>query len=378
MKILFDTNGSVRSLERLMAQLDADPAVRGLMVLACDANGWTPADIDPLLTSLSTPVFGGIFPKIIYEADAYNQGVLVVGLTVCPDIQLIPQLSDPSTDYDAILEAPAEAWAQDLAARSTIMVFVDGLSRRIADLIDALFYAFGLQHHFIGGGAGSLSFKQQPCVITPQGVLADCGILVRLTMRSGIGVAHGWQPISEGMKVTEADRNTIISLDWQPAFEHYRKLVEAHSGWTFTADNFFDIAKCYPFGINKLDGEVVVRDPITTDGQQGLVCVGEVPVGSFVFLLNGTSNTLITAAAHARYLAWQSAPTEIGHASVTFFIDCISRALFLEGQLGAELATVAATDGRLLGAMTLGEIASSGRDYPEFYNKTAVVALFAE
>ncbi len=375
MRILFEKTSTANSLEKLTASLSANSDVQCLMLLGCDANGWTPGEIDPILKSLNIPIFGGIFPKIIYGQQAFDKGVLIVGLPGRPEILVVPDLSDPEADYNRILEAPSLAWMEKEPAQDdTIIVFVDGLSKRIASLVEALFLAFGLERNFIGGGAGSLSFRQKPCLITPDGLVMDSGLIVRLPLRSGVGVAHGWQPISVSMKVTEADRNTIYSLDWQPAFERYRELVEAHSGKIFTADNFFDIAKCYPFGISRLGGELVVRDPVTTDGCKGLVCVGEVPSGSFVHLLSGTPETLIVAAAHARYLAMDSAPDGVTDNAATFFVDCISRALFLENRISEELEAVTGA-GEVFGAMTLGEIANNGHDYLEFYNKTAVVAL---
>jgi hypothetical protein len=57
-------------------------------------------------------------------------------------------------------------------------------------------------------------------------------------------------------------------------------------------------------------------------------------------------------------------------------IDCISRSLFLGTDFQRELAAI--DDGLpMVGALTLGEIANSGRDFLEFYNKTAVVGLIA-
>lgn len=375
MKTHFDKDGSPEALEKLAVGLLADSDVQGLMVLGCDANGWTPTHIDPILTSLSKPLFGGIFPKIIYNRRAWDEGVLVIELPCPPEIMVISGLSDPLADYSAALEAPCRAWtAHEPAQDDTIFVFVDGLSSRIAALVEALFLSFGLERNFIGGGAGSLSLTQKPCLITPEGLVMDAGLVVRLPLRSSVGVAHGWQPITDFMKVTEADRNTILSLDWHPAFDRYQELVKEHSGWIFTEENFFDIAKCYPFGINKLSGEVVVRDPLAADKRNGLVCVGEVPVGSFVHLLNGNAETLISAAARARSLAEESAPEGVTDKNPTFLIDCISRALFLGDKLSEELEA-AAGSGDVVGAMTLGEIANNGLDYLEFYNKTVVVAL---
>ena len=60
-----------------------------------------------------------------------------------------------------------------------------------------------------------------------------------------------------------------------------------------------------------------------------------------------------------------------------FFIDCISRVLFMEDNFKKELEAV--SDGVFtFGALTIGEIASMGDAYLEFYNKTAVVAVLGD
>jgi hypothetical protein len=59
--------------------------------------------------------------------------------------------------------------------------------------------------------------------------------------------------------------------------------------------------------------------------------------------------------------------------TIIILIDCISRVLFLGKEFEKEIQAVYQEDIPLIGALTLGEIANSGRDYLEFYNKTAVV-----
>jgi hypothetical protein len=108
------------------------------------------------------------------------------------------------------------------------------------------------------------------------------------------------------------------------------------------------------------------------------VCVGEVPEGSFVRILNGTEESLVAAAAKACEKAQQAhkqltdQPVQLG-----CFIDCISRVLFMGDNIVNEFAQVSG-DYPLFGALTLGEIANSGKDYLEFYNKTAVLGLMSE
>jgi hypothetical protein len=377
-KIHFEEQGTVAAFQANAARMSADPDVATLLVLTCDANGWTGDTLDPILASLSVPVFGGVFPQIIHDRTNYERGTLLIGFPRVAEVEVVRGLSEPDIDYTHALTPCAEHWAQNgVPGEHTLIVLVDGLSKRIAALVESLFFCFGLEHNFIGGGAGSLSFEQEPCLFTNAGLLQDAALVVRLPIRSSVGVTHGWQSISDSMKVTESDRNVIRSLNWRPAFEVYRELVEAHSGWRFTDDNFFEIAKCYPFGINKLGSEVVVRDPLMKDEDGGLVCVGEVPRGSFVRLLNGSSGSLIEAAARARHLAEASSAAEPHAPSTALFIDCISRALFLGDRITEELAA-AAGERTLFGALTLGEIANNGRDYLEFYNKTSVLALLHE
>lgn len=369
MHVLVDRGGDISALAELMTAMAERQDVTTLLVLAADENAWTPEMLDPCLRGVSKPVFGGIFPQLLHAGERLLKGALVVGLTAPCHVEVVEGLSDPAADFDsAMLSA-----FPDAPASGTMFVLVDGLARRISALIDALFNNFGLSLNYLGGGGGSLSLVQKPCVITPGGLRQDVALLAWLDLPSGVGVAHGWQSVSTAFRVTESEANVIVSLDWRPAFEVYRDIVEPHAGKTFGPDNFFDLAKAYPFGIAKLGGEVVVRDPLMADGEK-LVCVGEVPTGSFVHVLHGNRDSLIAAAGEARQAAEKVFPAG-QTARLEFFVDCISRVLFLEDDFASELQTARVADLPLVGMLSLGEIANSGDDYLEFYNKTSVVAL---
>lgn len=213
----------------------------------------------------------------------------------------------------------------------------------------------------------------KPCLFTNEGLLMDCGILVCFEGKSGIGVSHGWQSVSGPYRVTSSDHNIIKTLDWKPAFEVYRDAIRKHSDQNITKESFFDIAKAYPFGIAKLGAERVVRDPIKAFDDDTIMCVGEVMEGAFVDILNGDANSLIKAAGNAKRLSLQ-ALNDTAKSSMILFIDCISRVLFLEDKFKDELNEVRSDNLPLVGACSIGEIANSGKDYLEFYNKTSVVA----
>jgi hypothetical protein len=57
--IRFDPAGSPKNLHEMILRASSLPGASGLMILACDANGFTPASINPILSRAPIPVFGG-------------------------------------------------------------------------------------------------------------------------------------------------------------------------------------------------------------------------------------------------------------------------------------------------------------------------------
>ena len=90
--------------------------------------------------------------------------------------------------------------------------------------------------------------------------------------------------------------------------------------------------------------------------------------------MKGDKKTLTDASREAFDIATNSLGGDTSNKEI-FFVDCISRVLFLEKDFKEELQSVNPNNLSLVGALTLGEIANSGNDYLEFYNKTAVVGL---
>lgn len=370
MRTLFDRSGEISKLVEMLTELASDTQVGTILLLAGDDNAWTPGDVDEHLRNTTKPLLGGIFPRILHEQECLTRGTITIGLPCLAHITVIESLSGNDRDFESDLDKAFST--QTIEHAKTMFVFVDGFAAHISALIDSLYNQFGLDINYLGGGAGSLSLKAKPCVISNQGLTQDSAVLALTDLLSGIGVAHGWLPISDAFKVTEVEGNVIHSLDWRPAYQVYRETVEAHSGLRFQDDNFFSIAKAYPFGIAKLGAEMVVRDPLMRKGD-ALVCVGEVARGSYVHILNGNEASLLVAASQARGLAESAMGSTPAHGRL--FVDCISRVLFLEDRFHHELDAV--SDGQLpmVGALTIGEIANSGQDYLEFYNKTAVVGI---
>lgn len=375
MLIDLDRKGTVDALRRLLAKADNDENITGILILTCEGNEFKPETVNMIFQQCNKPLFGGVFTGIIFNKERLSKGTIVAGIRQPIRTAIIKNISNVS-NLGAVLEQNFD-W--ESLNNKTVFVFVDGLSHRISELIECMFNCYGLIPNYIGGGAGSL-LKKIPCVISSHGLLEDAAIFALADIRSGIGVAHGWKPIAGPIKVTEADRHTIISLNWRPAFEVYKETVEEVSGKLFDETNFAQLAREHPFGIVKMAEEMIVRDPIAVDGDT-LVCVGEVSVGSLIYILKGDKDSLISGAVKARQSAeasyWQKAGGRREKPFTTFFIDCISRVLFLQSDFERELSAVH-MGYPLLGALTLGEIANTGESYLEFYNKTSVVGLLGD
>lgn len=371
MDVFIDRDGSVEGFSKIIDQAVRSGA-KSLLILSCDGNGFEEQSLSPLLRTIPIPIIGGIFPLVLHEQEQMERGTVVLALDTPSEVHYIDGLSDPEADYETILD---ETIGDDDDIR-TLILFVDGLSTRIGAFIDSLYTIFGLEMNYVGGGAGSLTLKKKPCIITNTGLQMDGVILATYPMASGVGVSHGWQTVSGPYKVTKAEHNVVKSLDWRPALEVYREAVEEHGGGRFDTNNFFEIAKAYPFGIARMESERVVRDILTLNDEGHLECVAEVPEGEYVDILNGNTDDLINAAGQAHDKAMADFPAEKMGAQL--FMDCISRVLFMQKDFAREVAAATSTSVPSVGACTIGEIANSGNDYLEFYNKTAVVAYLEE
>ena len=374
--MLLQTNMQNQEFLSLLDNMSSNENIKGLLILACDGNGFTPDSVDDALQNVSVPLFGGIFPAIIHGREKMIKGTIVAGLSKKPDVFTVPDLSDKNLDnYETI-----ENFVPESEDGRTMFVFVDGYSKMLSSLIESLYNIFGLQYNYIGGGAGSinpaaLNMSNSPCIFSNNGLLEDSAILALVDIESAVGVKHGFHELSGPYKVTESSGNAIESLDWKPAFETYKDIIKKHSGKTITSENFFEIGKCFPFGITRLGSELIVRDPFTVEGES-LIVATEVPQESFVYILSGNTDSIINAARESYATAEDAFSRR--RERTTFIVDCISRSLFLGDDFAKEIEAVCQENVPLIGALALGEIANSGKDYMELFNKTCVVGIIGD
>ena len=381
-----ETSGEINAFAHKLQKLVKEPSLKAVIVLVAENNEWTAEDIDPLVKDQRIPVLGGIYPNLLLGNKVLERGALLLGVTVQPHIALIPNLSAPQTDFEEVIdyaiggEYDFEETITDFSSYSrigafgqTTLVFFDGLSPGVSPFVEGLFNVLGVEENYIGGGAGSASLEKMPCLITPEGLLQDAAMLVGLNWHSGVGVAHGWEKAAGSYIVTEAEGSVVKTINWRPAAEVYCEAIAAESGKEISKENLLEHTASYPLGLIRLGGDYIVRDPYKVIGDT-VIFMGEVPSQSHVDLLYGKKEKLIEAAKAAQLKAKSSFPEECDP-TASFVLNCISRQRFLQDDFKEELAAVQLDNIPVFGALTLGEIANTGGEHLELYNKATVVGI---
>ena len=369
MRSLYISEKNISKLNESLCLLDKEKDTKAILFLMADTDQYSEDELTPLLNTCSKSILGGIFPELIFEGKRKKKGVLLLPLSV----ELKVQVFDLSENIDLHQRQLEDIQKDSMNPLSSLFVFVDSLANKKSQFIETLFNFFGVNTTYIGGGAGSLSFEKIACILTNKGFHKNSAVIGWGNKRMALGVAHGWKSFSGVIKVTESENNIVKSLNWRPAFEVYRKIVESNSNIKLTTANFSEIAKSYPIGIEELDAEIIVRDPFK-NSEKGLHFIDAIQEGEYVKILHGNLESLIEGAKIARELALSKLDDEMSQ-DCMFCIDCISRVVFMKESYSKELEVISSNK-NVSGVLTIGEIANEGDSFLEIYNKTIVLGVW--
>jgi len=322
--------------------------------------------------ALGVGLAGAIFPELLAQGAFRRRGVLLIRFDQMPPLRLLADLPTEEEPLRAVIEDFA-AWVQqqglDPETTSLFMLF-DAMVPRIGTILEDLYLHLAESVHYMGANAGSETFQPLPCLFDGERPAQNGLLALLLSPHEGAVLEHGYQPPAQMVAATSTQGNRVLSIDWRPAFDVYRDLILQQFGVEVTPENFYQYGVHYPFGIIRVNDEVLVRIPVALEADGSLFCVGEVPENAVLTLLEAPqANSLQTAERLAGALAGRSSD-----GILTFY--CAGRRLHL-GVEAAEAETHALSqrsDGReLFGALSLGEIGSSQRGgYPLFHNATLV------
>ena len=368
-KVKFYDGREPEGWQPFLKELSNDNA-KGILLFVGEETPFDYKQLQPLLKTMDIEVWGGIFPEVIYDGSLYKQGVVGCAFKSPVSIEVIKDLSTFKGDFP-----------EDFVSKNTrtLLIFTSAYTDNIPLLIETLYEKFFREMAFIGGSAGSVINVDQPSLFSRDCIFAGGAIIAAAQDFMSVGINHGCQPISDPAIASSVNKNILKSINWGPAFEYYKSIVEQDAGIKLTADGFLDVAKSYPLGILKYDTEIILRVPISVNEENSLVFASEMPENSVLVVTKAHPDKLIAAAgiaAEQAKIAFESkkkiAPGK------ALIVDCLARALFLEDKINDELniiANKAGSDVFLFGLLSLGEIASTGDTYIELYNKTIVIGM---
>lgn len=259
--------------------------------------------------------------------------------------------------------------------RHTVLLLLsDGLAGNQMEVVRG---AYDVAHHdvpLVGGCAGDYLAMRSTRQLHGTRVLSNAVVAAAISSDRplGVGVSHGWTPVSAPMLVTESHGTRLERLDDQPALDLYLNFFEPPEAVRHDSKAFADFAATHPIGIRRRD-RIEMRHITGCDPEtRALLMVAEVPQGGLSFLAQGDLDSVLEAAASSTRDAMEGlgACEPVG----MLLFDCVSRrSIFGNERLEEETARITACSGGVPmgGFYTYGEIArTSGSG--GFHNQTLV------
>lgn len=209
-----------------------------LFIMLREKGGVDVPQIIETLNKFNIDFIGGIFPGVIYGDQKYEEGAMITRLPVLGKPILITGLNARNILFPDFKDIMGK-----FKTKYAAMVLVDGLTENIDGFLSMLVNRLADPVHCFGGGAGSITFKQRPCIFTPRGAFQDAAMITfelsetnralrsEITDRKKIeaGLAHEKEllsvtlhSIAEGVITTDVLGN-ILSIN---------RVAEEITGWT--------------------------------------------------------------------------------------------------------------------------------------------------
>lgn len=340
----------------------------GVLALLAEQNLDDVKTLQEIFNTFSYPLAGAVFPELISDSEFKKQGVLLIRFEEMP-VHCILSLDD-NQDLQQVcrdIASCAEIDSND-DAQAFFMIF-DALIPNIASIIDALYLESGDMVHYMGINAGSETFQPMDCLFDNNQLLGNAILTLFLKKHHGAVVEHCYTKPDTTISATSTTGNRISSIDWRPAFEVYKELAKTHYDIDINEENFYENAVHFPFGIMRMDGEMLVRIPVAKEEDGSIFCVGEVPENAVLTLLKAISpGSTQTVDAIVNRLSQQQEDNII-----CFY--CAGRRMHLGDAALSELALLNKKLGNktIVGALSLGEIGDSKKGgYPLFHNAALI------
>jgi len=254
--------------------------------------------------------------------------------------------------YAAMQEWPAGA------ARVGMLFFGDGLLTSYADVIRGMQEVLGTSSLIVGALAGddlrfSRTYQYDHHQVISRGVV---GVLLGGAVKIGVGIEHGFAPISKPHRITKAHGTTLYEIDGRKAAAVYEEYFGPEVIGRMRREGLSRQKIAYPLGIQRhQEAPWLLRNVVSfgTDGSLG--CTGEVFEDSALHVMIGSRELALEAAREAA----RQAVRGLNHvAAVLVFDSAVRRTLLGPQQAAEELRQVQHIIGNttaLAGCYTYGE-----------------------
>lgn len=262
---------------------------------------------------------------------------------------------------------------------TVLLLLSDGLSGDQMQVVRGAYDVANIDVPLVGGCAGDYLAMQKTTQLHGHQVMSGAVVAAAITSERplGIGVSHGWEPVSDPMLVTDSHGTQLVTLDDQPALDVYLSFFNPPEQVRTNAQAFADFAATHPIGIRRRD-RIEMRHITGFDlSRRSLQMVAEVPQGALAFLSKGDYSSVLEAAVESARTAVSALGEEPAVGLLLF--DCVSRkSIFGEKQLQEETSLInkQCQGIPMAGFYTYGEIART-HGSGGFHNQTLVTLAFA-
>lgn len=269
---------------------------------------------------------------------------------------------------------------RDDLPHTALLLLSDGLAGDQQEIIRGAHGVLGAAVPLVGGCAGDDLRMTKTFQLHGDRVLTDSVVAAGIASSAplGIGVRHGWRRVGEPMLVTASDGSRVYTLDDRPALDLYLGRLDIAEPDHWDQEGLARVALTHPLGLGRPRGEEQVRSISGGDlVERSLSCIGEVPQGAIVSIMEGDAQSVLEAtdAACGDSLAALGGHPPLG--MIAF--DCVARRSILgDAGIRAEVDRLAASapGTPIAGLYTYGEIART-RGVRGFHNQTLVVLSVA-
>ncbi len=248
--------------------------------------------------------------------------------------------------------------------RAGFLMIGDGLISGYSEVIRGLQESLGTGTLIVGATAGDdLQFKSTTQVINERALTKSVvGALFGGQASFGIGLEHGFFPISKPHQITKAKANILYELDGLPAASVYEEYFGSEAMKRMRNERLTRASVAFPLGIQQGTAPTrwILRNVFTFRDDGSLLCNAELLENTPVQLMIGSRQLAIDAA----YRAAKQAVQSLNRVACVIIFDDAARRTLLGNQYAAleceRMRDAIGPNTPLIGCYTYGEHAALG------------------